>query len=256
LLVKLGGSVITEKERPYTERMDVISRLASEIHSARAAAGVRLILGHGGGSYPHTPAARYQVHRGFTGGESGLGVALVQDAASRLNRVVVKALLDVGEMAVSVQPSAAAIAEYSRIVRWDLEAVREMVARGLIPVVYGDVVMDLRQGCSIVSTEEVFRYMASVMPVDRVIVGTDVDGVMVGSSKVDVITPSTVRAIWAHLGGAGKVDVTGGMRMKVKLLLELAEAGVECEVVNASKPGVLKAAIKGVRNLGTVISRG
>ncbi|MEE9585654.1 MAG: isopentenyl phosphate kinase [Nitrososphaerales archaeon] len=258
MLVKLGGSVITDKSKPFTERMDAIERLAKEIHSARASSGLRLIVGHGGGSYPHTPAEKFQISRGLIGEESSRGVALVQDAAARLNRLVVNALIDAGEDAVSVQPSACILAESSRIVHWDTQVLQKMLKIDLLPVVYGDVVMDVKQGCSIASTEEIFFYLANLLPVHRVLIGSDVDGVLDYTSrsreKIDIITPSDKTSISASLQGAETVDVTGGMKSKVELLLKLAEEkGVESEILNASRPGLLEYALKGRRGQGTII---
>jgi len=120
VFVKLGGSVITDKAKPFTERKDVIKRLAEEIHSSRGRTGPRLVVGHGGVSYPHVPAKRYQTHLGIVSEESRMGSALVQDAASRLNRIVVNALLGAGEPAISVQPSSSVLARDSRIIEWSL----------------------------------------------------------------------------------------------------------------------------------------
>ncbi len=258
MLVKLGGSVITDKSRPFTERMDVIERLASEIHSARSSSHLRLIVGHGGGSYPHTPAEKYQTSKGLINAESSRGVSLVQDAAARLNRLVVKALIDAGENAVSVQPSACILAESSRILRWDIRVLREMLNNGLLPVAYGDVVMDVKQGCSIASTEDIFFYLAKLLPVRRIVIGTDVEGVLDYTSKrrekFEVITPSDKVRLHGSLQGAETADVTGGMKSKVVLLLQLAEEkGVESEILNASRPDLLKSALNGKRGQGTII---
>ncbi len=258
LLVKLGGSVITDKAKPFTARLDVIERLTREIHSARHRSGLRLILGHGGGSYPHTPAEEFQVHRGLAGGGGLHGAALVQDAAARLNRVVLKALLDAGEDAVSIQPSACVLTGSSKIIRWDTRVVEEMLEIGLLPVVYGDVVMDVKQGFSIASTEDLFFYLASRLPVSRIIVGSNVDGVLNYASKkrekFGVITPSDRPRLTSSLRGAETVDVTGGMKSKVEILLRLAEErGVESEIINALTPGLLESALNGETGLGTVI---
>ena len=43
MLVKLGGSVITDKSRPFTERRDVIKRLVEEIHSSKKDSHYNLI---------------------------------------------------------------------------------------------------------------------------------------------------------------------------------------------------------------------
>ncbi|MGA3021078.1 MAG: hypothetical protein ABSD68_03970, partial [Candidatus Micrarchaeales archaeon] len=62
VLVKLGGSLITDKTSPFTPNLDVIKRLAKEIHEAREEKGMSLIIGHGGGSFPHKPAKDYRTN--------------------------------------------------------------------------------------------------------------------------------------------------------------------------------------------------
>jgi isopentenyl phosphate kinase len=255
--VKLGGSVITDKTRPFTERIDVIRRLAGEIHSAKQDMNLNLIVGHGGGSYPHTPAAKFRVNEGRSEGSSPHGVALVQDAAARLNRLVVAALIDAGEDAISVQPSASVLANTSKIISWNTEVLEAMLDAGLLPVVYGDVVMNTIQGWSIASTEDLFLYLATHLPVERIVIGSDVDGVLDRAgrgAKFDVITPRDFKRISASLEGAGTVDVTGGMRSKVESLLQLADTrSVEGVILNAAKPGLLEAALKGAIGIGTAI---
>jgi isopentenyl phosphate kinase len=73
VLLKLGGSVITDKTRPFTARLDVIERLAAEIKNALTDRGddLRLIIGHGAGSFGHEAAAK-MTHKGAA--DSWLGL--------------------------------------------------------------------------------------------------------------------------------------------------------------------------------------
>ena len=59
-LLKLGGSLITDKANAKTPRRETLSRIALEIAAYRRYAGAdgRLILGHGSGSFGHIPADR------------------------------------------------------------------------------------------------------------------------------------------------------------------------------------------------------
>ena len=77
-----------------------------------------MILGHGGGSYPHKPAKDYQTHMGFVNDKSKRGLAEVSDAAARLNRIVTRAMLDSGEDAISLQPSSASLTANGKITEW------------------------------------------------------------------------------------------------------------------------------------------
>ena len=52
--LKLGGSLITDKSRPQTARLDVLERLASEIAQAyHKHPDLSLVIGHGSGSFGH-----------------------------------------------------------------------------------------------------------------------------------------------------------------------------------------------------------
>ncbi|NIV31979.1 MAG: uridylate kinase, partial [Anaerolineae bacterium] len=65
VFVKLGGSVITDKTRAETARPDLIARLAGEVASALAKqADLKLVLGHGSGSFGHMVARRFGTREG------------------------------------------------------------------------------------------------------------------------------------------------------------------------------------------------
>ena len=164
IFLKLGGSLITQKNNPFTERKNAIERLAKEIHEAKQEKDFKLLIGNGGGSYPHTPAKKYETAQGIINEQSIKGIAEVQDAASRLNRIIVRALLDAGENAISIQPSSVCITKNSRIVEFCTKPLEMLLEKEMLPVVYGDVGLDLRQGCSIISTEELFVFLAKKIP--------------------------------------------------------------------------------------------
>lgn len=262
-LVKLGGSVITEKDKPFTEKLDVIKRLTNEIHEARKEMGLKMIVGHGGGSYPHVPAAKFHTNEGIINQDSFEGIVKVQDAASRLNRIIVRELIAAGENAISIQLSACAIGENGRIKEMFLKPMEAFLDYNILPVPHGDVAIDLKKGCCILSTEEVLRYLATTglhnYEINRVIICGRVDGVLDGdpedsSSKViPVITPKNVGEIEDYLAESSGIDVTGGMAQKVKSMLELARKGIKIEIINGLKPNYLKRALLGEEGLGTII---
>ena len=259
-LVKLGGSLITDKTKPYTVRWDVLKRLAKEIAESWKSVKGKLIVGHGGGSFPHCSAKRYKVHLGVINEESYKGIVFVQNDASKLNRIVVEALIEAGVNAVSVQPSACLICENGRIKEWYLEPLKNMLNLGLLPVPFGDVCLDRKMGCCIVSTEEILYYLAKNLDVERIILVGKVDGVFTGVPEKDKnvklikeITPENFEEVKNFLGGSDGIDVTGGMLHKIERMLEIAEYGVVCEIINGLKENYLKRALLGETGLGTVI---
>jgi len=262
VLVKLGGSLITDKTRPFTPRFDVIKRLAREIHEAREEKGIKLVVGHGGGSFPHKPAKDYRTSEGIINKESYRGISLVQDAASRLNRIIVKSLIDAGENAVSLQPSATVVTENGRIIEWYLEPIKEMLKHNLLPVPYGDVAIDVKKGCSIISTEEVLNYLAKNVGYKRIILAGIVDGVFTSDPQknpdaklIPEINSRNYEEIKKYLGGSAGIDVTGGMLHRVERIFELTSLGVEAEIINGEKENVLKRALLGEKGLGTTIRK-
>ncbi|MCX8205122.1 MAG: isopentenyl phosphate kinase, partial [Candidatus Nezhaarchaeota archaeon] len=177
-LVKLGGSVITHKEAEGSVNREALERLCSELAEAWRA-GVELTVVHGGGSFPHPVAERFRVHEGVRAGgvEELMGYALTNDAAARLNRIVVASLLKAGLPAVSLQPSASVLARRSRVEEVYGGAVKQMLKLRLVPVLYGDAVMDLEAGFSIASGEALLEALAPLVDPHRVVVCVDVDGV-------------------------------------------------------------------------------
>ncbi len=259
-LVKLGGSLITDKTKPFTPRLDVIKRLAKEIHEAREEKKIKIIIGHGGGSFPHKPAKDYRTDLGIIDKESYKGISTVQDAASNLNRIIVKSLIEIGENAISIQPSAASISEGGIIKYWYLDPLENILKYNMLPVIYGDVLIDTRKGCSIISTEEILNYLSRRFKVKRIILAGIVDGVFdkdpmkySGAKLIPEINSKNYLDIRKSLGGSVGIDVTGGMLHKVDKMFELVKEGVEAEIINGEKEGYLKRALLGEKGLGTII---
>jgi isopentenyl phosphate kinase len=261
VLVKLGGSLITDKARLETPRMDVIQRLASEVHSAcEEQEGLSLVLGHGGGSFPHRPADKYGTGKGLKGAHACKGIALVQDAASRLNRIVVGALIEEDVNAISVQPSSCMVTENGAISSAFLEPIELALKVGVMPVPYGDVSLDRKIGCSIVSTERILDFIARKLKASRVVIAGIEEGVWedypARKKMAGQITPENYEEMIGHLHGSESVDVTGGMRHKVERAMSLArDTGIRTQIINGSKPGRLKDAILGKKVSGTLIRK-
>ncbi len=106
VFLKLGGSLITDKRQAETPRPDVIARLAAEIAAARAQVPtMQLVIGHGSGSFGHVVGRRYGTRAGVESAVDWYGFAATADAAARLNRIVVAALLAADVPAWAIQPS-------------------------------------------------------------------------------------------------------------------------------------------------------
>ncbi len=255
VFVKLGGSVITDKARPATPRHDALGRLAAEIQAARAACpDLQLLLGHGSGSFGHMAARRYGTHQGVRNAAGWRGFAEVAAAAARLNRLVTDALLAADVPAWSLQPSASARCRQGELQWLDLAPVKRALAHGLVPLVYGDVALDEAQGATIVSTEQIFAYLARRLYPARLILAVVVHGVFEADPLQDpsahplpLISAGNWSAVRTALGGSHATDVTGGMLAKVEEMVTLARElpGLTVHLLSGDRPGALQGALCG-----------
>ena len=259
-VLKLGGSVITHKDKPLIPNLPAIRRLAKEIASAKLA---NLILVHGGGSFGHPLAKRYKIKEGFNGKTSQLlGFAKTHQAMVALNKLVVDALIKEKIPAVAVSPSSLIMTKSERIHIFQEEPLTKLLQLGFVPVLFGDAVFDLDKGFTILSGDQLIAYLAIHYKAERIIVGVDVDGLFTGDPKANKeakllnhVALKELETLMQQIGEAKAPDVTGGMLHKVKEMTPAVEKGVNVLVVNAAKSKNLYKALKGERVLGTVISR-
>ena len=261
---KLGGSIVTDKQRPSMPRTEVIERLAQEVAAALdARPDLRLLLGHGSGSFGHIVAEKYAVHRGIDDDRSWWGYAETSAVAAQLNRIVTDTFIRVGVPVVSIQPSASARCRNGELIALEEHAICEALRHGLVPLIYGDVAFDDEQGCTIVSTETEFAYLAHRLRPARIVLVGEVDGVYDGdprtestASRIPRITLDTFVQIESQLGGSHGVDVTGGMLSKVRDMVHLvAQGGTPCvHLISGLLEGALTRVLLGTESqAGTII---
>jgi isopentenyl phosphate kinase len=258
--IKLGGSLITDKRQESAFRPDVAARIAAEIAAAQAAQpGLRLLIGHGSGSFGHVAARRYGTIQGVHTPEQWRGYAEVATVAAELNYLMAKTLHAAGVPALRLQPSASAQARDGVIVSMALEPVQAALDHGLTPLVYGDVALDSVRGGTILSTETVFFYLAQHLPVERVFLLGEVEGVYDPQGVViPRITPANLKQVESALGGSSGTDVTGGMETKVRDMVALVQARPQMtiRIFNGLTPGLLESALRGSAEPGTAITSG
>ena len=256
-LIKLGGSLITDKREPRTARREVISRVAAEVRDLRRESPSRWIVGHGSGSFGHVEAARHRVQDGFDSVAQLPGIAATAQAAAELHRLLVAALLEAGAAPFSYAPSSAVVAENRVPVTIAVEPLLRSLELGLLPVVYGDVVMDRTQGCAICSTESVFVALVRELRrdgrnVDAVYWFGETDGVLDRQGEVisSIRADSAEQAIEAARGAVG-TDVTGGMHHRLTTALDLARLGVRSWIGSGLESGSVVRAARGECDSGT-----
>ena len=255
IFLKLGGSLITDKARRETPRVAVLQRVAREIHEARQIKPeLRLLIGHGSGSYGHPAAELAGIQNGVETPEDWRGFLETWAAAQRLHRLVLDSLSEAGLPVLSFTPSALAVAAEGEIVAFPTEPIRKALRAGLIPLVQGDVAFDRTRGGVVLSTERVMAYLANRLKPDRILLAGLEEGVYERYPErnrlLSEIASEDLPAI--DLRASEAPDVTGGMSHKVQLAIELAHAipGVEVRIFSGGMSGNVQAALLGYA-LGT-----
>jgi len=251
IFIKLGGSLITKK-KPYTADFKKIKEIAKEIHFLRKKMGFKLLIGNGGGSFPHISAKKYRTAEGLINKNSIRGISIVSNDASKINKIVVNELIKVGENAVSVQPSAIFLAKKGGMKSVYIEPIKMYLKYDMTPVVYGDVIMDEKRGCTIFSTEKIFDYLTKKLKPQKIILMADVEGVYDFQKRIiPEINKKNFSKIEKFLKGADKIDVTGGMLHKVKEAIDMSKGGAKINIIGG-KRGNLEKCLKD-KKVGTKI---
>lgn len=273
VFLKLGGSLITDKTKPYTPLLDVMDDLALQLATTlQTQPNLRLVIGHGAGSFGHVAASEYKTRDGYpqasplthrkrdvTEENYWRGFAEVWYQASSLNRHVMEALHKAGVSAIALPPSSSVIASDGQVAVWETTPIRMALAARIVPVIFGDVVVDEIRGGTILSTETLFAYLVRALNPERILLAGLEDAVWedfpARTRKINRITPQSFEQIRKGVGKSAAADVTGGMEAKVNEMLDLVQQNPELkiQIFSGTQPGNLVRAIMGDL-LGTEIS--
>jgi len=260
ILIKIGGSLITDKTKQNSIKQKALTTICQEIKKA-SKLGKKLIIGHGAGSFAHFPAQKYQTHKGIISSQSEKGIAIVADVACQLNRIIIRQLIETGVNAVSVSPLAMMTANNHQLSNICTHSLEEILKLDLLPVVYGDQIIDEKIGCTIFSTEKVLGYLALELKnkdyqIERIIHCGQTNGVYdEKGNTIPFINSHNYQKYKKSLTGSNGVDVTGGMLHKVEETLALAKKGIPGLIIDGIEHGSLSKAIAGEKVLGTIIDK-
>ncbi len=245
ILIKLGGSVITDKSQYKKFNQERTARLCEEI----ARSGRSCIIVHGAGSFGHVLAKKYRIQDGLADYGQVSAAAMVHHDAMELGMLVTAELMKVGIPAASFAPGNCFVLDDGELIVTDDEALRRQARIGIMPVTFGDVVMDRKKGFAIVSGDQMMEYLATVFEPERVIFVSDIDGLYTANPKqhpdaefIPEVTQETLDAVGTE---ADVADVTGGVRNKMEAMLRMCSSERDCVLVNGTVPGRLLSVLSG-----------
>jgi isopentenyl phosphate kinase len=263
-IVKLGGSIITNKREVLSGKTRkakfhraMARRLLKEVQDS----GQRVILVAGGGSFGHYKADKYGLKDGFKEDSQWDGFVEVARDVRALNLMMLDEAFKLGMRVISVPPSVIALQVNKRIHFLEEGVFKRYIDKGITPLTFGDVSLDMELGFSICGGDAVMQRLSKVFRVERAIFVSDVDGIFMKPDKhlAEVFTPGDTENIYPMKkrgkGKPGDGDVTGGIRTKAQLALAMAKDSTEVAIINGKVKGRLLDALKGGRPKGTWFKR-
>ncbi len=261
ILLKLGGSLLTEKNKPLSLREDVIKNAIQQIGNSDK----KIIVIHGGGSFGHPIAKKYDISNGLNNSIKNqiVGLAETHDTMNKLNSYIVREFLNQSIPAISIQSSSIFLKKSQSYIVKTIDIIETYLKLGLIPVLYGDIILEKSGNFSILSGDQIILELCNNLnnfKVEKVIFTTEIDGVYVedNNNKENSKLASNIYYIdidnikLANLGQ--KIDVTGGMKGKLESIKKICELNIPVQIINGLKPDYILKAIKSEKVIGTYIS--
>ena len=255
-VIKLGGSLLTDKSKPYEARKSIMAATARELKECIDEGLIEsLVIVHGVGSFGHPPVLEYKLYKGFTGPEQFIPLSKTQGIVNEFRLMITKEFQDAGLPVNLLHPSSMLVAEKMRITKTSFESLRGWMTLGMIPLLGGDLLYDRTMGFCIGSGDELAIVLARDLHAKRLIFALDELGVYDGDPKKNPqaklmtrIDINDLDSILEGLEQLGKGDASGAMKGKlsyISVVKDLIEGGLDTTLLSMMKYGNLKALLEG-----------
>jgi isopentenyl phosphate kinase len=167
-----------------------------------------------------------------------------------LNQIIVKSMLEEGLEPYGISPTTLFADGKVNVIK--INELVEYTRRGIVPVIFGDVV-HLNEGrFSIVSGDSLMTSIATYLMPSRVIFTVNVDGIY-----EDMTNKKLVKVLNFPTNGISimdtPIDVTGGMGRKISEAFEIARLGIDVNIVNGLNAERVFDILSGLEVEGTMI---
>ena len=280
ILLKLGGSVITDKSVPLSYQKEAVAKISHAIHDV-IEYGEPVVVVHGGGSYGHYYSVKHDMHTDPDRYDLR-GLAEVKNSMVHLNHLVLGTMFESGLNPYSCPPSVFVHGIdkfYSAgpgmqdpenrgmgTIRERVREIGEIAESGMCPVIFGDAMWSGPSESYILSGDTIMVMLADMLRPRLAIFATDVDGLYTAPDSGVLIRTMDADMAKGLVGSwrpmdcciespdpAKKNDVTGGMRRKVHSADMISAEGVDVLFVNGNKPRRIVEAARGEFN-GTLFA--
>ena len=242
ILIKLGGSIITNKEKPLSARRKTIDSILKQIRKIDEPK----IIVHGGGSYGHYWSVKYDMHTKPARYDLK-GVSVVKNSMIALNKIILDMAVKNRLNPYSLPPTA--FMNGSRSIRSKILTINDISKSGLTPITYGDALWYGQKKSYILSGDVIMTLLARILKPRLCIFALNVDGVYsnMKSKKLIYDFKKEKPAV-----STNKMDVTGGMGRKITEAVKMSRSGLKVFFANGNKPQRITDAVSGKKFEGTL----
>lgn len=252
VLLKLGGSLLTDKDKPYSIREDVVKSAIQQIIDANK----KLILIHGGGSFGHPLAKEYSISAGINSSipHQILGLTKTHQSMNNFNSYLIDLFLEKKYPALSIQASSIFIKDSLKISTQSIDIIETALDLNILPILYGDIILDKQGSFSIISGDQIIFELCENLKkyqISKVIFVMETDGIYINDEdskqkNISLATKLYLRDLenlnLADLGQ--KIDVTGGIQGKINSIKEICKYNIPVQLLNGLKEGYIYKALK------------
>lgn len=242
ILIKLGGSIITNKEKPLSPRKKTIDNLVKNLRKIKEP----IIIVHGGGSFGHYWSVKYDMHtqpRKY----SQKGVSIIKNSMIDLNKIILDSFLKNRLNPYCLPPTD--FMDGNKPIIKKIKEIEKIAKSGLIPITFGDALWYGQNKTYILSGDKIMTHFSKILKPRLSIFALNEDGLYSDLKSKELIyelkneKPTFSKNI---------MDVTGGMTRKVEEASKIAKFGVNVFFVNGNKSERIVKAVKNRKYEGTL----
>jgi len=242
ILIKLGGSIITNKEKPLSPRIKTIDNIAKQLKKISEP----FVIVHGGGSFGHYWSVKYDMHTKPAKYDSH-GVSIVKNSMIELNKIILDSLTKNKLNPYCLPPTD--FMSGNKPIPSKVREIKKIAESNLIPVTFGDALWYGQKKSYILSGDKIMSILANALRPRLSIFVLNVDGLysdlrtkrLIYNMKDDQVSIQDI-----------PMDVTGGMTRKVEEATKISKMGLKVFFTNGNKPERITNAIQKNRFEGTV----
>ena len=242
ILIKLGGSIITNKERPLSARRKAIESILKQIKKINEPK----IIVHGGGSYGHYWSVKYDMHT-KPAKYDARGVAIVKNSMIELNKIILDIAVKNRINAYCLPPTD--FMNGNRSIKNKILTMNDISKSGLIPITFGDALWFGQKKSYILSGDVIMTTIAKVLKPRLSVFVLNVDGVYSNLKTKKLIYDFKKEKPTISIN---KTDVTGGMTRKIAEAVKISRSGLNVFFTNGNKPQRITDAVTGKKFEGTL----